>query len=934
MRIRCNYFEWEYVCADQALATACQPTPSRQCCVCRHLLPSFLPSHSRRVAVASAPASTPPEDPAFPVVGIGASAGGLVALQQFLQGVPPGSGMAFVVVQHRDPTHDSALVEILQRATTLPVLPITDRLKLQPDHVYVIPPDRDLSLLHGEFLLVEPMALHGLRLPIDFFFRTLAADMRERSIGVILSGMGSDGTLGLRAIRESSGSVFVQDPVTAAFDSMPRSAIAAGLADVVASPQELVARVLAYRQFEPWQTRVLQHGAGGEEAQLDKVIAILRTQTGQDFSLYKKSTIYRRVERRMALHQLPSLSDYPRFLRQNKEEAGLLFKELLIGVTRFFRDPDVWEQLKTECIPTLLAAIPGGGTLRAWTPACSTGEEAYTLAMVFQEVLDQLRPEVHYALQIFATDLDADAIRTARAGIYPANISADVSEARLQRFFVQEDGIYRVGRDIRGMVVFSQQNVVMDPPFTHIDLLSCRNLLIYLESDLQRKLLPLFHYSLRANGYLILGNSETTSESSALFGVLAGRTRVYKRRSVATTYDPVEFPPVFSRPRSGVRATETDDVVPLRKVPDLLLLTNELLLQSFAPSAVLTDSRGDIVYICGTAGRYLAPPAGKASMSVFSMARGGLSAALNEIFSKAVRKQKTYVLPAVQVGTGDGAQWVDVRVQPLTKPQALSGMMLVVFTEVAIASTSASTPEAPGDERLAGLAAEVQHLRDELKATRYDMQTSHEELKASNEELQSTNEELQSANEELTTSKEEMQSMNEELESLNRELTSRVAEMSQTSDDMKNLLNSTAIATLFLDEHMRVRRFTTQARSIFKLIASDVGRPITDLVNSLHYPQLAADAQEVLRTLVFQEVRVAGDGNSWFHVRTMPYRTQDNRIDGVVITFVDITSQKALELSVLQALAVLQTPGQPPEHALQQAQALLQDCADLPRRLT
>jgi two-component system CheB/CheR fusion protein len=873
-------------------------------------------------------------------------------MQLFLKGVPPGSGMAFVIVQHRDPTHDGVLVEILQRATPMPVCQITDHVPVQPDQVYVIPPDRDLSLLQGHFVLLEPMAPHGLRLSIDFFFRALAADMRERSIGVILSGMGSDGTLGLRAIREASGSVFVQDPLTAAFDSMPRSAILAGLADVVASPQQLVARVLAYRNREPWRASLAPEGAGGDEAQLDKVIAILRSQTGQDFSRYKKSTIHRRVERRVALHQLPRLADYPRFLRQNKDEAGLLFKELLIGVTRFFRDPEVWEQLKADCIPALLAANPAGGMLRAWTAACSTGEEAYTLAMVFQEALDQIRPDVHYALQIFATDLDAEAIQTARAGIYPANISADVSEARLQRFFVQEDGIYRVGRDLRGRVVFSQQNVVMDPPFTNIDVLSCRNLLIYLESDLQRKLLPLFHYSLRANGYLVLGIAETTAEPVSLFAPLAGRTRIYKRRSVVTTYDPVEFPPVFSRPRPGVGAAEADEALARAKLPDLFLLTNELLLQDFAPAAVLTNSGGEIVYICGGAGRYLMPASGKARMNLFCMAKGGLSAALNEVFSQAVREQKRTGLQAVQVEAGDEAPRVDLAVQPLTKPQALHGMVLVVFTQSAFVAAGVApvTPALlPHHEHMAGLSAEMQHVRDELRATRHAMQASQEELKASNEELQSTNEELQSANEELTTSKEEMQSMNEELASVNRELTSRVAEMSQASDDMNNLLNSTAIATLFLDEQMRVRRFTSPARSIFNLIASDIGRPITDLVNSLHYPQLAAHAQEVLRTLVFHEEQVEGEGSSWFQVRTMPYRTQDNRIDGVVITLVDISAPKALENRVLQALAVLQgvdahagpipehiqvdrvgpspeaTPGRTREAVLAQVRALLQE---------
>ncbi|WP_233505945.1 chemotaxis protein CheB [Rhodoferax lacus] len=868
------------------------------------------------------PPQAQPQAPSFPLVGIGASAGGLQALQLFLGGVPPASGMAFVIVQHRDPTHDGQLVEILQRSTPMPVLQAADQMLVQPDHVYVIPPDQDLSLLQGRLLLLEPMRQHGPRLPIDFFFRALAADMRARSIGVILSGTGSDGTLGLRAIREASGSVFVQDPITAAFDSMPRSAIAAGLADVVASPQELAQRVLSYRTFEPWQAKMAPEAGGGDEPDLDKVIAVLRLQTGQDFSLYKKSTVYRRVERRMALHQLPRLGDYLRFLRQNKQEASQLFKELLIGVTRFFREAEVWEQLKSDCIPALLAAMPGGGTLRAWIPACSTGEEAYTLAMVFREALDQCKPDVHYALQIFATDLDPDAIQLARTGVYPANISADVSEARLQRFFVQEDGVFRVGRDIRGMVVFSQQNVVMDPPFTNIDLLSCRNLLIYLESDLQRKLLPLFHYSLRANGILVLGNSETVGENSSLFSALPGRTRLYQRRNVATSYDPADFPPVFSRPRPGVGAAASEEPSTPQKAPELHQLTQALLLQSFAPSAVLTNARGEIVYLCGKAGMYLEPAAGKASMSLFSMAREGLSAVLNEIFPKAVREQKPIGRQAVQVAGRAGTQWVDVTVQPLLAPPTLSGMVLVVFADAAAPSARVPQP-AVQDDRLSTLASEMQHVRDELRTTRDEMQASQEELKSSNEELQSTNEELQSANEELTTSKEEMQSMNEELQSLNRELTFKVGEMSQSSDDMKNLLNSTDIATLFLDDQMHVRRFTTQACGIFKLIASDVGRPITDLVTALNYADLARDAQEVLRTLVFKEVAVEGAGQRWFNVRIMPYRTQDNRIDGVVITFVDISTLKALEGTLQQALEALQAPGQPSDSRLLRAQTLL-----------
>ena len=838
--------------------------------------------------------------PSFPIVGIGASAGGLDALQSFFKNMPADCGMAFVVVQHMDPTHEALLVEILQRGTSMAVRQIVDQMQVEPNHVYVIPPNRDLSILQGKLLLLEAIIHHGVRLPIDFFFRALALECRHLGVGVVLSGMGSDGTLGVKAIKESSGAIFAQDPEEAKFDSMPRCAIATGLVDCVAPAAELATKVLSFLSFVRQTARKPEEfPVESEQIELEKIIALLRIQTGQDFSQYKKNTVCRRIERRMAMHQLPSFSGYLRYMRLNQNESMSLFKELLIGVTRFFRDAEVWDQLKKEGIPSLLAAHPTGGTLRAWIPGCSTGEEAYTLAMIFREVIDGLNSSAHYALQIFATDLDDDSIQTARAGIYPSNISADVSDQRLQQFFLEEPGVYQIKREIRDMVIFAQQNVAMDPPFTHLDLLSCRNLLIYLETDLQRKVLPLFHHSLKPNGLLVLGSSETIGELGELFSTLPGKTRIYRRRDVATRTEFFEFPAVFGRSRVGVNAAAGADFAAPPKPPDLHLLTNELLLQSFAPAAALTTNKGDIVYICGRTGKYLEPASGKANLSLFAMAREGLADALNEIFPKAVREQTSVSLKSVKVGINGGSQYVDVTVQPLTKPLALSGMVLVVFVDVA--EPAAPTPETgeresgPTDARVAATGREMQQLRNELKITRDEMQSSQEELRSANEELQSTNEELQSTNEELTTSKEEMQSINEELQSVNHELTAKVQEMTLAGDDMKNLLDSTDIATLFLDDQMRVRRYTSQITGVFQLIPSDLGRPITDLTTTLDYQALVADVQEVLRTLVFREVRVSGDRGRWFKVRSMPYRTRDNRIAGVVITFVDITAEKLLE---------------------------------------
>ena len=872
------------------------------------------PTSPKKSKLALGPAETAAIERVPPIVGIGASAGGLEALEQFVAQIPLTSGLAFVVVQHLDPNHKGIMVELLQRATLMPVVQILDLMRIEPNHVYVIPPNRDLSVLKGVLHLLEPVSPRGLRLPIDSFFRSLADDQQERSIGVILSGMGSDGTLGLRAIKEKAGSVFVQAPASAKFEGMPRSAIDAGLADVVAPAGELAARILLYLQHVPLLTdRPATDKEDRDQSALDKVVLLLRSQTGHDFSLYKKSTIYRRVERRMGLHQLPKIADYVRYLRANPQETDLLFKELLIGVTSFFRDAPVWEQLKTEVIPALLAAHPGGHTLRAWIPACSTGEEAYSLAIAFCEALEVVRPAERYALQIFATDLDSEAITRARTAVYPANIAADVSEARLRRYFVQEERGYRVGKDIREMVIFAPQNLVMDPPFTKLDLLSCRNLLIYLEGDLQKKLLPLFHYSLNPGGILLLGNSETVGGFSDLFVQQPGKTRIYQRLTASVSGVEVQFPSATSRLNPGTRQVHPATPLHFQETSSahLQAQTEALLLQHFAPAALLTTPKGDLVFISGKTGKYLEPAAGKANLNVFAMARVGLSEALYSGFAKALRTKEVVSLPSLPVGSNGGTRYVDVTIQPLTSPPALAGMVLIVLADVA------SPPDLPTlgkqgkatlrDTQLAAKAEELQQAREELQTTREEMQTSQEELKSSNEELQSTNEELQSTNEELTTSKEEMQSMNEELQTVNHELQAKVDELSQASDDMKNLLNSTDIATLFLDEELRVRRFTPQINSIINLIPGDAGRPITDLVTQLDYSTFVGDVKEVLRTLIYHERQVSTSDGRWFKVRIMPYRTQSNRIDGVVITFVNISDSKVLEVSLRDILALLES---------------------------
>ncbi|HUW51093.1 MAG TPA: chemotaxis protein CheB [Sulfuricella sp.] len=836
-------------------------------------------------------------DSPFPIVGIGASAGGLEALGQFLGHVPAGSGMAFVVIQHLDPTHKGMMPELLQRATRMTVQQAKNRMRVKPDCVYVIPPNKDMSILHGVLHLLDPMAARGLRLPIDFFFRALAEDRRERSIGVILSGMGSDGALGLRAIKEKGGLTLVQEPLSAKFDGMPRSAIDAGLADIVAAPEALPEHIVAYLRHAYLPGRLEPTLERKSQSALEKVVILLRERTGNDFSLYKKNTLYRRIERRMGIHQIDTIANYVRFLRGNTQELDLLFKELLIGVTSFFRDPPVWEFLVNEAIPAIMAAYPAGKALRAWVPACSTGEEAYSLAIAFKEALEQVGPQARFSLQIFATDLDQDAIDRARQGVYPANIAADVSPRRLNRFFIEDDAGYRVSKEIREMVIFAPQNIIMDPPFTKLDILICRNLLIYLSPELQKKLIPLFHYALNRDGILLLGTSETIGGFTTLFVPLEGKVRLYRRTDTPMQAVGVEFP---TKPFPAM-PDFSEEPKAVKPAVNLQLLADQLLLQKFSPAAVLVNSAGDIVYISGHTGKYLEPAAGKADWNIHAMARDGLRHELTAALRKVVKQRGSITLEGLKVAANGGqAQSVNLAVHAIETPEALRGMVMVVFTDVP-APPSKARDRTPNDADSAAL-EELRQAREEIQSLHEEMQSSQEDLTSANEELQSTNEELQSTNEELTTSKEELQSLNEELQTVNAELQSKVDDLSWVNSDMKNLLDSTGIATVFLDGEMHVRRFAVKATGIFKLIPGDVGRPLSDIVMDLQYPELQEDAHEVLRTLVFSEKEVAAHDGRWFKARIMPYRTLENVIDGVVMAFADITAAKKLEAELREKI--------------------------------
>lgn len=832
----------------------------------------------------------------FPIVGIGASAGGLEALELFFSNMPNNNGMAFVVIQHLDPTHEGMMPELLQRITSMKVFQSTDGLKVKPNCVYVIPPNKSMSILNGALYLFAPVESRGLRLPINTFFRSLADDRQDKGIGIILSGMGSDGSLGLKAIKEKEGLVLVQSPDTAKFNGMPLSATEAVLADIIARAEELPAKLISLLKYIPVaKTNVeIDHKY---KSNLDKIIILLREQTGHDFSMYKKNTLFRRFERRKGVHQIDKINNYVRFLQENPKEIEILFKELLIGVTSFFRDPEVWEKLKETTLPALMNELPNGYVLRAWVPACSTGEEAYSLAIIFKEVNEKLSKNKKLSIQIFATDLDTDAIEKARKGFFPSGITSDVSPERIKRFFVSEESGYRLNAAIREMVVFAPQNVIKDPPFTKLDLLTCRNMLIYMEPELQQKLMALFNYSLNTGGIMVLGTAETLGNNHNGFEELDGKLKIFKRIGKGDSVELIDFPSAFYRSKPSIPENK---VIP-KTSENIQAIAEQIMLQRFSPASVLVNDKGDILYITGRTGKYLEPASGKTNINIYAMAREGLREALPGAFRKAMQDFKPVVLRKTKVGINGGTQFVDVTVQRIENTLSLRDLLIVVFKDVDDIPqqdmTGSKTRKRTPDGRHTELENELIRSYEEMQGLREEMQTSQEELKSTNEELQSTNEELQSTNEELTTSKEEMQSLNEELQTVNIELQSKVSDFVRANNDMKNLLNSTEVATLFLDKALNIRRFTDSLTNIFKLRPVDIGRPFTDQVSDLQYPEIGTHCLLVLKNLTpFETVHKTNDGR-WFNVRIMPYRTLDDRIDGLVITFNNITlSIKAKQL--------------------------------------
>ena len=836
----------------------------------------------------------------FPIAALGASAGGLEAFEDFFKAAPADTGIAFILIAHLDPTHVSLLPELVQKGTRMAVHKIRDGMKVEPNNVYVIPPNKDLRILNGILQLLKITRPRGVNLPIDSFFRSLARDQGSNAICIILSGTGTDGTLGLKAIKGEVGMVMVQDEESAKYDGMPRSAISTGLTDYVLPPKLMPEQLIKYTRHASQSSTPLTSSSIKDKGPnaLQKIYIILRSQTDHDFSLYKKNTICRRIERRMNVHQIDDINEYVRYLQDSEREVGILFKELLIGVTNFFRDAEIFDKLGDNILHKLLEGKPDGYTIRVWVAGCSSGEEAYSLGIILQEYM--LRLNRHFNVQIFATDIDEDAINVARAGVYPESIEADVSPERLKHYFTREEGgQYRIRNSVREMLVFAPQNIIKDPPFTKLDILSCRNLLIYLGPELQKKLLPVFHYSLKLDGILFLGSSESIGQSGAeLFSTLDMKGKIYRRKlSSEKLRSVLDFPATpVAYEMEALNVPES-----IRKVEEIsaLQLVETILQQSNTPPCAIIDDANNVVYIHGRTGRFLEPPEGRISVNLLEMARADLKSVLAAAIRRVAVHKQEINHRGLELENNGGTLYLDITVKPILEQSIIHGLMMVIFEETT--KPSKQSKQTPKPERKPQkvktseeIARELQYTRENLQTTIEELETSNEELKSTNEELQSTNEELQSTNEEMETSKEELQSLNEESATVNAELRSRIDELSIANDDMKNLLDSTDIATLFLDTDLCIRRFTPKLAEIIPLAGTDSGRPIKHFTTILIDANLADIGGKVLQDLVIRETELTSQDGRFFSMKVRPYRTVNNIIDGVVVTFEDITEHKRI----------------------------------------
>jgi two-component system, chemotaxis family, CheB/CheR fusion protein len=841
----------------------------------------------------------------FPVVAIGSSAGGFDALKKFFTNMPSDLGIAFVIVQHLDPTHKSNMAELMSRYTELKVTQARDGMSVKPNTLYIIPPNKDMGIINRKLELIEPTEPHGLRLPINFFFNNLAEDQKEQSIAIIFSGYGSDGKLGIKAIKAEGGMVMVQEPKTAESDSMPESAIETGLVDFILAPEEMPEKLISYINSSNVPIKKIVSPKEDNENALQKIFILIRNRYGQDFSKYKENTIYRRISRRMNVNQIESIPLYLRYLQENPTEIDILFKELLINVTNFFRDEDAFGALK-DTLRTLISKKSDIDNIRIWIPGCSSGEETYSIAIIINELL--METDKNIDVQIFGTDIDMEAINTARSAKYPINISTNVSPERLKKYFTKKDNVYVIKSIIREMVVFAQHNVLKDPPFTRLDLLSCRNLLIYLNSEAQASALSKFNYALNNNGILFLGPSENVGDFMDAFSTVNKKWKIFKSiksSEFAQKFEDVNpLPRIMSMPNFNTKyqlKTLKDEDMPINITS---IIEKKLLNIYTPPSAIITDF-GEILYIHGRLGNYLEPAQGKAKLNIIDMARDGLKFELNSAIKNAISKKNEVVVEGLIVKNNGDSIFVNINVKPIQIEKS-KGLLIVSFEPVELDKKGKKNKikldmVTKGDERIKELENDLKLTKERLNITIEELKTSNEELRSANEELQSMNEEAQSTNEELETSKEELQSINEELITVNNELQMKIDELTRTKDDLNNLFNSTEIAIIFLDNNLNIRRFTKEATKLVKMRKSDIGRPISDIVSNLMYDKLMDDIQEVIDTVTFKEIEIETNTSEWLSARIMPYKTSKNVIDGVLITFTNITKRKKETTNALDA---------------------------------
>lgn len=822
----------------------------------------------------------------FPVVGIGASAGGLEALESFFSNMPDNSGLAFVIIQHLSPDYKSLMGELLSRHTQLSVQTAEEGMQVEPDHIYLIPPKKNMSIFGRRLYLTDPPERSGLNLPIDIFFRSLAQDLGKNAIAIVLSGTGSDGTLGIRAVKENGGMVFAQDDSSAKFDGMPRSSIATGMVDVIASAEEMPKALIRYIQH-PFISRAEQKKEkASDENLLLRILKVIRDRTGVDFTYYKQNTILRRLEKRIGINQLSDYKDYLSFLENSTNEAEILYKDLLIGVTQFFRDKEAYDILKNELLTKILKDKAPGDQARVWVAGCSTGEEAYSIAILFLEYMAENNLELD--VKIFATDLDKEHITIAGNGIYPDSIIADVTQERLKKHFIKKEKGYLVNDTVRRMVIFAQQNIIKDPPFSKIDLISCRNMLIYLNQDVQRRIISMFYQSLVNGGGLFLGSSETLGDISGGFAVLHTKWKIYLQKTGFTPPHTANY----LMPQSKIRVTgppihdRTDPRTPKHGLPDNILTS---LLDEVMPPSVIVDENLRLVHVFNEVNAFLRVPSGRASHDILSMVRQEISVVLSSMLNKSLKDNKESIFKDIKLKDD---KVVNISTTPIIDKYSKNKFIVITFEESSTEKKADLTDISEEFDMNQQLTQRYIELEKDLQFTKENLQATIEELETSNEELQSTNEELIASNEELQSTNEELQSVNEELYTVNTEYQQKIEELTQLNNDMNNLLKNTSIGILYLDKKLRIRKYTTMITRVINIMEMDIGRPIQHLSLNVPYEDFIGDIEFVLDTLQEKEIELQDKSGHWNLIRILPYRTQENAIDGITVTIIDISNLK------------------------------------------